>query len=75
MSHYRHDVEVARVVSGLAAELQRRMDESERGAMELPHRSTYLFQVVQFLRRFHDLHLDLVDEVESTLGATETDAS
>jgi DNA-binding PadR family transcriptional regulator len=50
------------------ADLIERLDESAAAAQELPHRSKYLLLVNGFLRRFVDLHLDLVDEVESELG-------
>jgi DNA-binding PadR family transcriptional regulator len=46
------------------AELERRLDESERAARELPHRSENLLIVYRFLRRLLALHLELVDEVE-----------
>jgi DNA-binding PadR family transcriptional regulator len=45
-------------------DLERRLDESERAARELPHREKYLLLVTGFLRRLLDLHLDLVDQVE-----------
>jgi PadR family transcriptional regulator, regulatory protein AphA len=50
------------------ADLIERLDESAAAAQELPHRSKYLLLVNGFLRRFVDLHLDLVDEVERELG-------
>jgi hypothetical protein len=33
----------------------------------LPHRSKYLLMTTRFLRRYVELHLDLVDEVEREL--------
>ncbi len=51
-----------------------RLDEGERTARTLEHRSTYLLLVVGFLRRYLDLHLELVDDVERLLEAGETDA-
>jgi DNA-binding PadR family transcriptional regulator len=41
-----------------------RLDDAERTARLLPHRSKYLLMVIEFLRRYLDLHLELVDEVE-----------
>ncbi len=54
------------------ADVQRRLDDAERRAAELPHREKYLRLVIGFLRRFCELHLDLVEEVERQLspGAT-----
>jgi PadR family transcriptional regulator AphA len=49
------------------AELRRRLDESAAEADALPHRRKYLLLVNHFLRRFVDLHADLVDEVEREL--------
>ena len=49
------------------AELRRRLDESAAEADALPHRRKYLLLVNDFLRRFVDLHADLVDEVEREL--------
>jgi DNA-binding PadR family transcriptional regulator len=51
------------------ADLQQRLDDSDRSAETLPHRSKYLLLNQEFLRRFLDLHLELVDEVERALGA------
>ena len=44
-----------------------RIDDSEASARGLPHREKYLLLVTSFLRRFLQLHLDLVDEVEREL--------
>ena len=57
------------------ADLMERLDEGERTARTLEHRSTYLLLVVGFLRRYLDLHLELVDDVERLLEAGEADAS
>jgi DNA-binding PadR family transcriptional regulator len=46
------------------ADLRERLDDAERTAHELEHRSKYLLLVIDFLRRYLELHLDLVDEVE-----------
>jgi PadR family transcriptional regulator, regulatory protein AphA len=45
-----------------------RLDESAEVAEALPHRATYLLLVNQFLRRFVDLHRELVDDVERELA-------
>jgi|SRR5579884_2801224 len=49
-------------------DLRARLDESERRAHELPHRERYLLLVVDFLRRFVDLHAELVEAVERELA-------
>jgi DNA-binding PadR family transcriptional regulator len=46
------------------ADIQARLDEGERTAQELPHRRKYLLLTIDFLRRYLDLHLDLVDRIE-----------
>jgi DNA-binding PadR family transcriptional regulator len=51
------------------AELRRRLDDTERRAGSLPHRERYLRLVVDFLRRYVDLHDQLVDEVERVFDA------
>jgi DNA-binding PadR family transcriptional regulator len=51
------------------ADLRARLDESEHRAHEFPHREKYLLLVTGFLRRFLDLHGELVDEVERELAA------
>ena len=59
---------------GLAAlrddvdDLLARLDEADASAAALPHRREYLELVTRFLRSFLALHLELVDEVERTLG-------
>ena len=58
MTTLRHDI----------ADIQLRLDDSERRARQLPHREKYLLLVTDFLRRLLELHLDLVDEVERELG-------
>jgi hypothetical protein len=54
------------------SDLRERLDESERTAMEYPHRAKYLLLAVDFLRRLLDLHEQLVDDVEriATQGAS-----
>ena len=49
-------------------DLQGRLDESARAADDLPHRREYLLLVNDFLRRFVDLHRELVEEVDRELG-------
>jgi PadR family transcriptional regulator, regulatory protein AphA len=44
-----------------------RLDESAAAAESLPHRRKYLKLVYDFLRRYAELHRDLVDEVEREL--------
>ena len=51
------------------ADLRERLDEAEKAAAGLPHRSKYLLIVVGFLRRYLDLHEELVNEVERELAA------
>ena len=56
------------------ADLAARLDESEETARALEHRSKYLLLVVGFLRRYLELHLELVDEVERELEGDATAA-
>src|SRR5262245_16215419 len=49
-------------------DLQRRLDDSERSAEELPHRAKYLLLANGFLRGLLDLHLQLIDDVERELA-------
>ena len=49
------------------ADLAARVAEAETAARALPHRSKYLLLVTGFQRRLLQLHLDLVDEIESEL--------
>jgi len=50
-------------------QLRERLDESEEAARSYPHRAAYLQLVVDFLRRLLDLHEELVEEAERTLGS------
>jgi DNA-binding PadR family transcriptional regulator len=50
-------------------DLRSRLDQSEAAAAGLPHRRTYLLLVIGFLRRYLDLHEQLVDDVERELEA------
>jgi DNA-binding PadR family transcriptional regulator len=59
------------------ADLESRLQEAEQSAHQLPHREKYLLLVTTFMRRFLDLHLELVDHVERELqpqAAAETSA-
>jgi DNA-binding PadR family transcriptional regulator len=51
------------------ADLTARLDDAEQTARALEHRSKYLLLVIDFLRRYLELHLDLVDQVERELSA------
>jgi DNA-binding PadR family transcriptional regulator len=48
-------------------DLQSRLAEAERTAHELPHREKYLMLVNAFMRRYLELHLELIDQVEEEL--------
>jgi DNA-binding PadR family transcriptional regulator len=50
------------------ADLIDRLDESMQAVEALPHRRKYLLIVYRFLRRLVDLHLELVEEVETELA-------
>jgi DNA-binding PadR family transcriptional regulator len=49
------------------ADIQLRLDDSERSARQLPHREKYLLIAIDFMRRLLELHLDLIDQVEQQL--------
>src|ERR1700752_2046447 len=49
------------------ADLESRLEEAEQSAHQLAHREKYLLLVTTFMRRFLDLHLELVDQVEREL--------
>jgi DNA-binding PadR family transcriptional regulator len=49
------------------AELQTQLEDAEQTAHQLPHREKYLLLVIAFIRRFLELHLDLIDQVEQEL--------
>ena len=51
------------------ADLAARLDDGEATAELLPHRRKYLMLVIDFLRKYLDLHLELVDEVEREFAA------
>jgi DNA-binding PadR family transcriptional regulator len=50
------------------ADVEQRLDEAERSAAQLPHREKYLLLATSFMRRFLELHLELIDEVERELA-------
>src|SRR3954454_6581175 len=54
------------------ADLLDRLDQSDTTAQSLPHRSKYLLLVNDFLRRYLDLHLQLVDTVARDFSADES---
>jgi DNA-binding PadR family transcriptional regulator len=60
---------------GDLADLQQRLDESVATAEALPQRSKYLLLVNDFLRRYLELHAELVDTVERELTASEAAAA
>jgi DNA-binding PadR family transcriptional regulator len=46
------------------ADVESRLQDTERTAHQLPHREKYLLLVTGFMRRFLELHRELVDQVE-----------
>jgi len=50
------------------ADIEQRLEEAERSAHDLPHREKYLLVATRFMRRFLELHQELVDEVERELA-------
>ena len=57
------------------ADIWWRLDAAEESAHQLEHREKYLLLVIDFLRRLLRLHLDLVDEVERELAASDASLS
>ena len=57
------------------ADLEERLDQGVATAAGLPHRSKYLLMVIDFLRRYLELHEELIDQVESELTPTRRRAS
>ena len=55
---------------GDIADILERLDEAEARAEEIPHRRKYLLLVTTFLRKYAELHLELVDEIEREFDAT-----
>ena len=45
-------------------DLQARVDEAEAAARELPHREKHLLLTTGFIRRYLELHVELIDTVE-----------
>ena len=54
------------------ADIAARLDQAQEAARGLPHREKYLLIATHFLRRYLELHEDLVDEVERELSAPAT---
>jgi PadR family transcriptional regulator, regulatory protein AphA len=54
------------------ADIAARLDQAEEAAHGLPHREKYLLIATRFLRRYLELHEELVDDVERELGAART---
>jgi hypothetical protein len=52
------------------ADLQSRLQEAERSAHQLPHREKHLLLVTGFMRRYLELHLELIDQVEQSSTAS-----
>ena len=50
-------------------DLAARLDEGEATAEQLPHRQKYLLLVIDFLRKYLELHLELIEEVEREFDA------
>jgi DNA-binding PadR family transcriptional regulator len=50
------------------ADLRARLDEAEATAHELPHREKYLLLTTGFLRRYLELHVELIETVERELA-------
>ena len=57
------------------ANLMERLEDGEATARTLPHRSKYLLLVIDFLRRYLELHLELIEEVERDFAADGGDRS
>jgi DNA-binding PadR family transcriptional regulator len=49
------------------ADLQARLREAEQSAHQIPHREKYLLLIGRFMRRYLELHLELIDAVEGEL--------
>ena len=50
------------------ADIAARLDDAEQTAHVLPHREKYLLLVIGFLRRYVELHEELIEEVERKLA-------
>jgi DNA-binding PadR family transcriptional regulator len=53
-------------------DLQARLDAAEQSAHQLPHREKYLLLATTFMRRYLELHLELIDTVDRELAPTQT---
>jgi DNA-binding PadR family transcriptional regulator len=51
-------------------DLRARLEEAEQTAEQLPHRRKYLLMVTDFMHRYFDLHLQLVEELERDAAET-----
>ena len=49
------------------ADLKARLNEAEQSAHQIPHREKYLLLIGRFMRRYLELHLELIDAVEREL--------
>jgi DNA-binding PadR family transcriptional regulator len=54
------------------ADITTRLDEAESRAAKLAHRETYLLLATGFLRRYLELHEELIDDVERELAPETT---
>ena len=50
------------------ADLQARLDEAEQSAHQLPHRKKYLLYATGFMRRYLELHLELIATVDREMA-------
>ena len=57
------------------ADIAARLDDAEESAHQLPHREKYLLLVTNSCAGYLELHLDLVDEVERELAASDASLS
>jgi DNA-binding PadR family transcriptional regulator len=57
------------------ADIAARLEDAERRAADLPHREKYLRLVTGFLRRFLELHEELLDDVERELASQRSPSS
>jgi DNA-binding PadR family transcriptional regulator len=55
------------------ADLSQRLEDGQAAARSLPHRSKYLLLINEFLRRYLELHVELVDQVERDFATEESD--
>jgi DNA-binding PadR family transcriptional regulator len=53
------------------SDLYARLDDAERSAHQIPHREKYLLLVSRFMRRYVDLHRELIDQVEQDFAGGE----